>query len=307
MNRMRGLAIAGSVVMVLLAGALPARAELYKDVARGLALLDFQFSGERNVLGDGITINANAFYDGTNTGRFDFGVAELTLVGRISSSAGFTRRGIPGADFTLNTGGTPLNYAFRTTNGIADVAATGSVLINIDTEINALGFYNQTLQISNRGTFETSGAALGGGDSGTLAFDIGPIDVTGNVFADILASLTQPFFTATGTENPFAQFSGQAAKLALANKTVEDLQARAAAGEVLTDQELATLINNSIIAAVLGGTPSSKLFDELMLPEGLIDPKTGVANARIAPAPEPATFALLGLGVLACLGRRRVR
>ena len=34
-------------MVVLLAGAVPAQAELYKDVARGLALLDFQFSGQR--------------------------------------------------------------------------------------------------------------------------------------------------------------------------------------------------------------------------------------------------------------------
>ena len=58
---------------------------------------------------------------------------------------------------------------------------------------------------------------------------------------------------------------------------------------------MSTLINNSIIAAVLGGKPSSKLFDQFMLPDGLIDPKTGVANARIASTPEPATLTVMAL------------
>ncbi|HOB75012.1 MAG TPA: hypothetical protein PKG54_10840 [Phycisphaerae bacterium] len=301
MKGTRGLLISGSLFAILLAGAAPAQAELYKDVARGLALLDFQFSGQRNVLGDGITVNANAFY---NNRQFDFGVGELTLTGQVRASAGFTRRGIPGADFTLNTGSVPLNYTFRTTNGLADITATGSVLINIDTDINALGFYNQRLQISNRGTFETTGAALGGGDSGTLAFDVGPIDVSGNIFADILTGLTQPFFAATGTENPFEKFSAQA-KLMKSTRTVEELQARLAAGDVLSDEELSALINNSIVAAILGGEPSSNLFDQFMLPDGLIDSKTGETNARMTVAPEPATFSALALALVAGLMRRR--
>jgi hypothetical protein len=301
MKSMRGLFTGGALLAVLLAGAVPARAELYKDVARGLALLDFQFSGERNVLGDGITVNTAAFYNGR---QFDFGVAELTLTGQIRASAGFTRRGIPGADFTLNTGGTPLNYTFKTTNGLADVTATGRVLIDIGTDINALGFYNQTLQISNRGNFETSGAALGGGDSGTLAFDVGTIDVSGNIFADVLAGLTQPFFDATGTENPFEKFSGQA-KLMKATKSVEELQARVASGQVLTDQELSMLINNSILAAVLGGRPSSDLFDQFMLPDGLIDSKAGMAGVRVLPTPEPGTLSVLALALASGFIRRR--
>jgi hypothetical protein len=52
-------------------------------------------------------------------------------------------------------------------------------------------------------------------------------------------------------------------------------------------------------------SPSSKLFDQFMLPDGLIDPKTGMANARIVTTPEPATLAVMALTLAAGFGRRR--
>lgn len=297
MNRIRGLCLSGTTLMIVLAGAAPARAELYQDVARGLALLDFRFSGERNVLGDGITVNAGAVY---NNREFDFGVAELTLTGQLGLSAGFTRRGIPGAEFSMSTGGTPLAYTFEINNGIQDLTANGRALIDISTDINALGFYDQTIQISNRGTFETDG--FGPEDTGTLAFDVGPIDISGNIFADVLAAVTEPFFAANGVENPFAKFSDRATRLLEATKSIEELQARAAAGEYLTDAELSSLINNSIIAAVLGGKPSAHVLDDLLL-SGSEDT---VIAARIVTVPEPVAMTALLLPLAVCLrGRRR--
>lgn len=296
MTRMHAGCWAGTLAAVVLAGATPAQAGLYKDLARGLALLDYRISGERNILGDGQTFNANAFY---NNRRFDFGVAELDLTGTVSMSAGFTRRGVPGADFSLNTGGVPLSYSFKI-NGAQDVRASGSVLIDIDTDINALGFYDQTFQISNRGTFETNG--LLGSDEGTLAFDAGRIEVSGNIFVDALAAVTDPFFQASGTENPFAKLSGQAAKLASATSKIESLQARALAGEILSDAEIASLVNNTILAAMLGGKPSADLFDGLMVPASLTEQLRAAAPAAAAqPVPEPGTFLPLFVGLLAGL------
>ena len=96
MNRVRGLCTLGALLVVLNAGALPARAELYKSVAKGLELFGFQVSGQRNVLGDGITVNANAVY---NDRDFNMGLADLTLRGALNMSAGYTTRGIPGVNF----------------------------------------------------------------------------------------------------------------------------------------------------------------------------------------------------------------
>ncbi len=278
-------------------------AATFRNAALGLSLLDFQFSGQRNLLGDGFTVNADAFY---NNRRFNFGVADLTLNGQMDLSAGITKRGIPSFEFNANTGGSSLLYTFNINNGIQDLTASGSVFVNIGTKINALGFYDQTFQISNRGTYATDGFALV--DSGTLDFDAGPIDIHGNIFADGLAALTQPLFNATGTENPFAKFSGKATKSIEANKKVEELRARIDSGEVLSDDDMAVLINNSIIAAMLGGKPDSHLFDQLLAPEELLKDASAAQTKLInlETVPEPLGVCLLA-ATLPLLSTRRRR
>ncbi|GMV97394.1 MAG: hypothetical protein AMXMBFR83_17520 [Phycisphaerae bacterium] len=298
MNRPRMMALASAVLAVWVAGAPQARAELYKDVARGLALLDFQFSGERNLLGDGITVNTSAFY---NNRTFDFGVAQLTLTGQLSASAGFTRRGIPGANFSLNTGGGNLNYTFTVNNGLQDLTATGTALVNVRANVNALGFYDKQIQISNRGTFTTDGVLLDEG--GTLAFDVGPINQSGNLYADLLARLTQPLFEAAGTENFFAKLSDQATKVVEATKNIDFLRARAAAGEPLTEAELTTLVNNTILAAVLGGEPSPDLFARILAGDGVTMTSETPGTAYQA-VPEPVLMTPLALLLLSL---RRIR
>lgn len=301
MNRISLWIMMGVVSAV---AAVPARAEFYRDVARAMSLFDYRFSGERNLLGDGFTVNANAFY---NNRRFNFGFADLTLNGAVLLSADITKRGLPAFQFRANTGGgaNPLSYEFNLNNGIQDLTATGSILVNMDTRINSLGFYDQTLQISNRGTFETDG--FGVVDAGTLDFDVGPIDIHGNVFADALAALTEPFFAATGAENPFAKFSGKATKAAEANRKAEELRARIDSGEVLSDDEIAALVNNTVLAAVLGAEPDSRLFSGLLIPPDLLEKTAGDKSTRsitITDLPEPGGLALLAAG-LPLLRRRR--
>ena len=149
MNPGRNWAAAGLVLAGVIAPASIARAELYRELATGLNLFDVRLSGERNLLGDGVTINGNAVY---NNRDFNFGVADLTLNGVLNGSVGFTRRGIPAGQFSLNTGGAPLSYNFATHLGVQDITAQGSALVDIKTHVNAMGFYEQTFQISTRGT-----------------------------------------------------------------------------------------------------------------------------------------------------------
>ena len=217
----------------------------------------------------------------------------------------------PAAHFSLNTGNQSLDYTFDVNTGFQDLTATGRSLINIDTNINILGFYDQTFQISNRGEFNTDG--LGPAFSKTLDYDIGPINVSGNIFADALAAFTQPFFTSQGQENPFAKFSSRATKVAGLQKSIDDLQACAKAGEILSDDEIAQLINNTIMASMLGNKkPSLNMLGRLPLPKSMLEPEHALAVTRsidleISGIPEPTTLILLTIGVLIVQPLRRRR
>lgn len=291
-------------IIVLIGSLAPAAQAQYGGLARALGLFDVQLSGERNVFGDGFTINGAAFYNGR---RFNFGLADLTLTGQMTGSVGITRRGLPAAEFNLSTPSIAngMDYTFNFNNGIQDLTATGTVGVNIRTSINALGFYDQTIQISNRGTYATDG--FGVVDSGTLDFDVGPIDVHGNIFADAIAVLTQPLFDATGTDNPFAKFSGKATKAIEANQKVEQLRARIDAGEVLSDDEIAVLVNNTVLAAMLGGQPDNQLLEKFVAPDAMLKQILASGNQSVSltsAIPEPSA-ALLLLASVPLLRRRK--
>jgi hypothetical protein len=281
-----------TVTLVLMSGS-PAQAGIYKNIANGLALFDIQLVGQENVLGNGFDIFAFADY---NNRTFDFGLMDLTLTGDVVGSVGYTMRGLPTASFSLNTGGAPMNYTFDFNSGVQDLLARGQVFVDIDTEINALGFYDQTFLISNRGSYDTDGFVVR--DSGTLDFDAGPIVISGNIFIDILAAVTEPFYASCGTENPFSKITGRATKAVELQASADLLRSRLEAGHVLTDEEIATLINNTVIAAMLGGQPSDHLFDDLFLPEGILDAEKaalmGIDGIDFLTAPEPTSFVLLG-------------
>ncbi|NLX13571.1 MAG: hypothetical protein GXY44_07960 [Phycisphaerales bacterium] len=282
-----------------------AHAGVWKDVALGLNLFDIGISGERNLLGDGLTINANAFY---NNREFDMGCASLTLNGILNASAGYTTRCCPKGNFSLSTGNTPLNYSFLVDTGAQNFYAEGSVLIDIDTSINMLGFYDQTMRVSNRGVYGYEGWAVN--DEKSMDFDIGPIDMSGNIFLDIIAFLTEPFFIAMGQGNPFSKLSQMSAKSVQLLTESELLQARLAAGESLTDQEIATMINNAILAAFLGGRPSGDWSMALMPTAQDLEMSADAATAsrfESRSVPEPAGLLLLAFGMVACLPIRRHR
>jgi len=301
MSSIRGKTIA---ILILAGTLLPittARAGLQKNVLLGLNLFDYRFNLNRNILGDGWDFTASAFYGGQT---YRTGLADLTLSGASSTlSAGYTLRGLPSARFSFVTSD-PLSYTLNANYGLQDVVAQGSILIDIETNINALGFYDQVFQISNRGEYTTDG--LGPTDAGTLDFDVGPIVISGNIYADILAALTEPFFAATGTENPFAKFSQRATKVASATDTIEALTAQAASGESLTDAQVGVLVNNTILAAMLGEEPSSHLFDDAFVPSGVLSEAIeGQNDALTTPVPEPATLAFMALAMAAFYPRRR--
>lgn len=292
-------------VLMLMTAVLPARtvqADLPEELLIGLNLLDYNTQVNKNYLGKGWDFDASAFYSGQT---FRFGLADLTLgdtsPSRVAISAGYTLRGLPQARFSMETA-SPLSYTMKANYGVQDLTATGSILLDVDTTINALGFYDLTFHISNRGQFQTEGFA--GADEGTLDFDAGPIIVSGNIYADVLAALTQPFFTAAGTENPFAKFSQKAVRglpEGMDLNSITDLT-------MATGDQIGQAVNHSIISALLGQEPSKDLLGKLIFPDDLQSAMV-VPEVRslslVQRVPEPATVALIAIGLAFCWPRRR--
>jgi hypothetical protein len=291
-----GAFLTAAMVAAVLLPAQTVLADMPNDLLTGLNLLDYRFNLKKNYLGKGWDFDANAFYGGQT---YRFGFADLTLgdasPASVQISAGYTLRGLPSARFSMKTTN-PLSYTLKANYGVQDLTATGSVLIDADTTINALGFYDTTLQISNRGKFQTEGFAAT--DQGTLDFDAGPIVVSGNIYADMLAGITQPFFTATATENPFAKFSQKSVREA---GEPLDLTASTLNLANLNSDQVGQFVNSTIVSALLGQEPTSDLFNNALLPDGLLADAPQVQGQNwFEQVPEPAMLGLMTLGLALC-------
>lgn len=292
MNRAAIRWVAAVALPLIVHAGQTARADILPTMVRGMELLGFQFSGEHNLLGKGLTITMaprNQFQQFFNQ-RYDFGIANLTLNGPLRNSVGYTMRLVPKVTYGLNTGGLPLEYEFNTGIGAGYLTVEGSVLINVATEINALGFYDQTVYISNRGTYKVD-QLVGPDDSGPTDYDLGPINRSGHLYADGLALLTKPLVA--DPINPFTWFSNQATHVAAMTQTAEELRARIEAGEMLSDEEMATLVGAS-------------LFSEMLTNEEP-DPAHALPDLNEPQVAEPAALSLFvcALGMLGLRRRRR--
>jgi hypothetical protein len=213
--------------LLILIGTLSAEAGVYTDIWQALDLAATPSGFPIQLTGDGARVN------GSRSGRlrivpttlgqgyelqFDrtFGVdtrgrpevlrlggaGEIELSGLTQMTLGYSGRknfrSIDGSAIVNN-----MSYRFSTKLGVQDAEITGALNGAAIFNVNPLGFYNVRMQIDNvNSSVLLDGVAVR--DTEDLNFDIGPINVTGNIFVDGAAALlTSLGVDATALEDLF--------------------------------------------------------------------------------------------------------
>lgn len=195
------------VLIVLVAWSLPsAQGGLFEDIYRGLELVvtpsgaplmgtadGFRVNGQRrgrlrilpDGAGQGYTLEFDRSFGLDSTGRpeiLDLGVYELELSGNTSATFGYTKRGmlIGNGDITFNN----LTYSLRGKTGAQDFDLRGTLSVDSSLELNQLGFYTLKMDVSNTNSALIVDGVLANDDDTDVNFDIGPISIDGNIYAD---------------------------------------------------------------------------------------------------------------------------
>jgi hypothetical protein len=200
-----------AAVSVAISAAVPTvRGGVIEDFATGLRFTGFDIQANRNFLSGGLDLSVSNTFLGN---ELDFGPGDLTLQGPISLTVSTGGRRLSELEFAFRTAvdatspTSPIRYAFNLDTGVQSVELDGTVLVDAALTLNRLGFYDLQLALSSRQTATQEG--LLGDTTTNRDFDIGPINVSGNIFTDALALLTDPLFQAAGRSNPFAALSGR--------------------------------------------------------------------------------------------------
>lgn len=271
-------------VLAVSAWATPARADLFGNVVLGLDAAGFQVTGAPNPLSGGRITQINRTFVGET---LDFGATELSLLGPISMSFSHGGRTIQTFDLSFSTLGQPFQYVYSADTGGQETLISGSFALDGDFSINSFGFYDLTLFFSSRQDITTEGR-FSNVEGEEQEFDLGPVDISGNIFADVLAALFDPVFEAAGSQNVFASFSSRGG---LDQSLFSTIQGQPAGGSasVNSGQGLATIPEFAFVGVGY-------------------DPATGLTAAgNVAPIPEPATACLLLGGLAAIAAHRRLR
>jgi hypothetical protein len=185
----------------------PAQGDTIHNVATALDYAGFDARGSRNPLSGGVDLLVNRQFNGN---LFDFGGTEVALQGPISLQMSTGGRLLPEFELSFSTAVnsrsqvSPLNFSYSSDIGPQSTVVSGSMLIDGNFSINALGFYDLSVTSSTRNTVTREGIVT---DTGTFDSDLGPIVMSGNIFVDALGVLVDPLFEQAGKENPFSEIS----------------------------------------------------------------------------------------------------
>jgi hypothetical protein len=294
-----------AVVTLVVSDVPRARAGLFEELYRGLDLLATPLgfpvqavpggglrNGNRfgrlrivpNEAGQGYRMEFDRTFGIDQNGRpeiLDVGVGELELAGTVQGTMDYTNRGLLIASGSLISNG--LNYSLRFESGLQDAELTGTLAINDNFEINQFGFYEVRVEVQNNNSTLTLDGVLAETSDDT-AFDIGPIDVQGNIFYDmLLAALTTFGVDTTELEAVFPR-----------------------SGIDRIDDEIANALRGSVDALTGGAETAKRITGHNALGDESLSPLEA-PNAGTTPLPEPASLALAAapLALLALLARRR--
>ncbi len=298
MRLTRSFMVSLGLMVGLFVAVAPVQAGMFKKVLLGLSEAGFNFTAEENFLSGGADLIVSRQFNGET---LDFGATELTIAGTPVFTLTTGGRGLDVLDVSLNTNNNPFTYSLVTDTGNQITTINGSFLLDATASLNGFGYYDLQLDVSSRQTVINDGRF--NDDTFENDFDIGPIDIRGNIFADVLAVVTDPIFQAMGIENIFAQFSGAGQFASSLDAQVQAAQMKARNGRALTEQEIAELGSATALAAAMG----IDIPDMSFLADVEVEPvNTGdeVAGQRGQVIPEPATLVLLGLSAAVLLRRR---
>lgn len=258
-----------------------------EQLTAGLQYAGFDLFGNHNPLSGGIDFLATNEFDASTP--FDFGPWNVALDGPVSldvSTGGHLLSQFD-AHFTTGANGDsdaiPLNYSYTFDTGPQTIQVNGSVLADVDFSLNRLGYYDLKILASGRQTSTADGVVTGTND-----FDTGPITMSGNLYADALAVLTDPLFDRAGQPNFFVRLSG--------NDTLETLLSGSSSDRSASLDSDAKLIAQMTSKVVL---PPGLENGNGNGPPGGFNPGqgNGQGNGLGGPAvPEPAVLALMLVG-----------
>ena len=299
MTRLHRRAVATTIAVLLGSGTGSAHGDVFKDIAIGLDYAGFNFlgaenvniAGRENLLSGGVDFLASVNFNGS---VLDFGPWDLRLQGPVSFAVSTGGRLLQTLDISFQTAlgadalATPLGYRLNVDSGNQLSTVEGTLLVDGDLSINGFGFYDLAFTYSSRQDVTRDGRYAN--DQEAFDFDVGPIHIRGNIFADALAFVTAPLFEGSGRSNPFASFSGSAQL-----KTILEAESADALARLASDNDL--FGNDAFATLSLADTAGRPLAALAGITQGV-----GKADAA-GVIPEPPVMLLLLLGIPAILAR----